>query len=283
MRIWLINPPVIRERPTKIGSVVQNMFYNSPPLGLAYLAAVLESDGHRCFITDSPVELLTVRDLPGMARELRPDIIGITSSTPYFVSAVEAAQALRAELGPRVTLCIGGPHFNASPDLLLEHHEFDFGVRGEGEYTLQEAVQEIEAGRRVDDVPGVVVRHGDELHFATPRPLLDDLSPLPMPARHLLPIEKYVPLPNDEYRLPKTAMITSRGCPYHCIFCAHHTFGHRHRTNGATRVVEEMHQAVRRYGVRDIAFVDSLFTPTRKRVNDLLTAMEKDPPGVSWP
>ncbi len=282
MRVWLINPPVIRERPTSIGSVVQNMFYNSPPLGLAYLAAVLEGDGHRCFITDSPVEQLTVRDLPAMARELRPDIVGITSSTPYFVSAVDTAQALRAELGSKVTLCIGGPHFNASPDLLLQHHEFDFGVRGEGEYTLQEAVQEIEAGRRPDDVPGVVVRHGDELHFAAPRPLLDDLSPLPMPARHLLPIDKYVPLPNDEYRLPKTAMITSRGCPYQCIFCAHHTFGHRHRTNRAERVVEEMHQVVGRYGVRDVAFVDSLFTPNRNRVNALLTAMEKDPPGVSW-
>ena len=282
MRVWLVNPPVIRDRPTGIGSVVQNMFYNSPPLGLAYLAAVLEGDGHRCFITDSPVMQLTVRDLPGMARELRPDLVGITSSTPYFVSAVEAAEAIRAELGPRVPICIGGPHFNANPDLLLEHHVFDFGVQGEGEYTLQDAVQELEAGRGVHDVIGTVVRDGDRLHFAPPRPLLDDLSPLPLPSRHLLPIDRYVPLPNDEYRLPKTAMITSRGCPYHCIFCAHHTFGHRHRTNGARRVVEEMHQVVRRYGVRDVAFVDSLFTPNRKRVDDLLTAMERDPPGVSW-
>jgi anaerobic magnesium-protoporphyrin IX monomethyl ester cyclase len=281
MKVWLLNPPVLRDRPSAIGAVVENMFYNSPPLGLGYLAAVLERAGHRVAITDAAVERMNVRAVGDMARQQCPDLVGITSTTSYFDRAVASAKEIRQAL-PEVPIVLGGPHINASPTDLLEHPEFSFGVKGEGEETLLEVVDRLDHGKEVDDVPGVVIVRDGQVRFAPPRPLIPDLNVLPMPARHLLPITKYVPLPNDEYRIPKTAMITSRGCPFQCIFCAKGTFGSTYRGFNAQRVVEEIHHLEDRYGINDIAIVDSTFMPNKKRIRGILDEMEKNPPRATW-
>jgi len=281
MRIWLVNPPVIRERPSAVAAVVQSLFFNSPPLGLAYIAAVLEQRGHRVWITDCPVERMTAQDLEALAVRIDPDLVGLTSTTSYFDQAVAAAQVIRRAL-PHVDVCIGGPHFNANPDLLLHHEEFAFGVRGEGEFTVAELVGRLEQGKEIHDVPGVVTAQGDELYFAPAREPVPDLDVLPMPARHLLPIKNYMPLPNDHHLLPKTSMVTSRGCPFQCIFCDKATFGASYRSFSPERIVQEMHHLEDTFGIRDIAFVESTFTPTKKRVDAVLTAMEADPPKATW-
>ena len=240
MRIWLVNPPVIRERTGRAGSIVQSLFFNSPPLGLAHIAAVLEQDGHQVWITDCPVELMSVDELADEARRIEPDLVGITSTTSFFDRAVASAVAVRGAL-PHVSLCIGGPHFNANPELLLQHAQFDFGVRGEGELTLSEVVGRIDRGQEYGEVPGVVTVQDDQLHLAPPRALIPDLDVLPMPSRHLLPLKRYRPMPNDQTELPKTSMVSSRGCPFQCIFCDKATYGASYRSFSPARVVEEMH------------------------------------------
>lgn len=281
MNIWLINPPTRRDRGGPIEAVVQSLFYNSPPLGLAFLAAVLERAGHCVRIDDCPVQRLAVGDLEAVADEVQPDLVGITSTTSHFDQAIAVARLLRRRL-PRATLCLGGPHLNANPDALEAHREFDLGILGEGELTLLEVVERLEQGKPFHDVPGVVSVQDGALVTAPPRPLIEDLDVLPMPARHLLPIHAYRPLPNDQRILPKTSAIVSRGCPFHCIFCDKRTFRDRYRAFSPRRVVEEMHFLRDRYGIRDVAFVDSTFTPDRPRVEAVLSAMEADPPGISW-
>ena len=281
MHIWLINPPVQRGRPSAIETVVQSVFYNSPPLGLAYIAAVLEQAGHRVTITDCPVEGMRLGDLSLVARQLWPDLVGITATTPYWDQAQATGEVLRRVLPDR-HLVLGGPHLNANPGLLLENLEYSLGVRGEGDFAMLEIVQAVESGADPAEVPGVVSVREGELYFAAERPLIEDLDLLPFPARHLLPIHRYRPLANDEYQLPKTAAITSRGCPFQCTFCAKHTHGSRYRAYSPGRVVQELHHLEQRYGIRDIAFVDSTFMPTRKRILAILDAMEADPPRASW-
>ena len=282
MHIWLINPPVLRKKPSAVETVVQSMFFNSPPLGLAYIAAVLEQAGHQVTLSDCPVMGQRVPDLESMARRLRPDLVGITATTPYWDLALASAQLLRRVLPEQVQQVIGGPHFNANLELLLSHPEISLGVRGEGDYALLEIVQALETGKEPGEVPGVVSVRDNQLYLAPARPPIEDLDALPLPARHLLPLERYKPLPNDEYRLPKTAAITSRGCPFACTFCAKHTHGARYRAYSPAKVVRELHHLERRYGVRDIAFVDSTFMPTQTRILAILDAMEQDPPKASW-
>lgn len=281
MKIWLINPPETIQKQRSMRSVVQNLYYNSPPLGLAYLAAYMERRGHDLTITDCPVENTGPEELVFLSQKVKPDLIGFTSTTTHFHSAVAAAETLRSTQ-LQVPICIGGPHFNANPELLLEHDCFDFGVRGEGELTFDEVVGNLENGTGFQDVPGVVTAGDGDLVFAAPRERIKDLDTLPFPARHLLPLNKYSAMPNDQYNLPKASAITSRGCPFHCSFCDKSTFGDVYRKVSADRIVEEMHLLHDQYGIRDIAFVDSLFAPHKKWLALFLDALEKNRPDVSW-
>jgi radical SAM superfamily enzyme YgiQ (UPF0313 family) len=280
MRVLLINPPT-RRRPSPIGPIIRTLFYNSPPLGLAYLAAVLEQDGHEVTIVDCLVRDTSLAELAARAKALAPELIGITSTTPYYHAARETAAALHA-VAPGASIGLGGAHVTANPELLLTDDCFSFGVRGEGELTLREIAACLAAGNDYRDVPGVVTVDQGSLRFAPPREYIENLDALPPPARRLLPIRDYRPLPNDQHRLPKTSMISSRGCPYGCVFCDKQVFGSRYRSHSPQRIVAEMHALEREFGVRDIAFVDSTFTPNRARVEAVLDAMEADPPRATW-
>jgi radical SAM superfamily enzyme YgiQ (UPF0313 family) len=281
MKIWLINPPQSAQTVTGVRAVVSNLFFNSPPLGLGYLAAALEDAGHRVTITDCPVERVYAQHILAMAQQISPDLVGVTSTTTHFPNALDIAKRLKAAL-PNLPICIGGPHFNANPELLVVYRAFDFGVFGEGERTIVEAVQALESGQAVNDVPGVVTADGDRVAFAPARPPIDDLDSILLPARHLFPMKRYRPLPNDHYRLPKASMITSRGCPFSCKFCDKSTFGNRYRTASPQHLLHEMRVLRDDFGIRDVAIVDSLISPTPKRINAILDAMEAAPPGVSW-
>ncbi len=281
MRVWLINPPLAAPRGGRIGAISRNLFFNSPPLGLAYIAAVLERDGHDVTLTDAAVEGLDLAGLVGRAAQVAPTLIGLTATSLHAAEASRVARALRQTL-PGVKVILGGPHINARPELLLDHPEFDLGVLGEGETTTLELVRALEGGGDWDDVAGTVQARDGELLRAAPRAPLAELDQLPLPARHLLPIFDYRPLPNDQRVLPKTSAISSRGCPFQCIFCDKAVFGHAYRSFSPGRVVEEIHHLEERFGIRDIAFVDSTFTPTRDRLEGVLDAMETDPPKATW-
>ena len=281
MRVWLINPPLAPPRGGRIAAISRNLFFNSPPLGLAYIAAVLERAGHDVTLTDAAVEGLDRDAFAARAADIDPGLVGLTATSLHFDEATRVAQALRHALAG-VPVVLGGPHINAQPELLLHHPEFDLGVLGEGEITTREIVEAIEGGDGWEDLPGTAHARDGELYRAPPRAPLADLDQLPLPARHLLPIFDYRPLPNDQRLLPKTSAISSRGCPFQCIFCDKAVFGHGYRSFSPTRVVEEIHHLEERFGVRDIAFVDSTFTPSRERLEGGLDAMEADPPRASW-
>jgi anaerobic magnesium-protoporphyrin IX monomethyl ester cyclase len=281
MRIHLVNPPLQGTRRFGINGVIDTLFYNSPPLGLGFLAAVLEREGHRVAITDAPVQRLGVRRLVRRLVEDRPDLVGLTATTASLPSALELARGLH-QLLPACRIVLGGPHLTGHPELLLDTPELDCGIVGEGEVTLRELVAAFEGGVAIDGIPGVVLARDGLLHRAAPRPLIEDLDTLPMPARHLLPMAAYRPLPNDQRVLPKASAIVSRGCPSACTFCDKRTFGSRYRAFSPGRVVEELHHLVERWGVRDVAFVDSTFTPTRDRIEAVLDAMEARPAACSW-
>ena len=282
MHIWLINPPIKRDEPSGLGAVVDSLFYNSPPIGLLSLAAVLEQEGHKVTVTDSPVDGHVMKDLARMAARMRPDLVGFTATTSYHDNAAAGASAIKEALDPAPPVCIGGPHFNANPEFLQAYPQVDFGVYGEGEFTLKEVVEALERGDEVADVPGVVTVEDGELRYAPPRAPLQDLDILPFPSRHLVDLTRYRPLPNDQKELPKTSIIGSRGCPFSCIFCDKSTFGKSYRARSPQKVVEEMHLVAEQFGIRDVAIVDSTFTPNKRRLLAMLDAMEASPPPVTW-
>jgi radical SAM superfamily enzyme YgiQ (UPF0313 family) len=280
--VVLVNPPITEaQRRGPIGPVIQSLYFNSPPLGLAYLAAVLEREAVPVRLLDAAVEGLRPEETVARIRGWNPDIVGLTSTTNFFCNALDLAQRLKAAM-PGAVILIGGPHVTSNPQPVLDHACFDVGVKGEGELTLVELVRALAAGGRLEDIPGLVFRRDGRVVETADRPLIQDLDTLPMPARHLLPLARYIPQPNDGPYLPKFAMITSRGCPYQCIFCDHGVFGTAYRSFSARRIVDEMEQLVSRYGAADIAFVDSLFMPTVKRVDGIVEEILRRGLKVHW-
>jgi len=265
MRVLLINPPI--DQVLEEGNatpVTAFLFYNSAPLGLLYIAAVLERAGHEVACIDAAAQQLNVAGTVREAEAFRPDVIGVGSFTVTFETCKRLGAALKAAM-PSVPIVLGSYHVTLVPEEAMANPQFDVGVLGEGEYTMLDLVEHYGGKGNLEDVPGIVFRRPDgTFHYTPKRAKLKDLDELPFPARHLLPANLYRPIPVDEHAFPKFAMITSRGCPHACAFCQKSRSGYR--SHSPAYIVDEVEHLVRDFGVRDIAFVDSLFCANKKRV-----------------
>ena len=280
MRVLLVNTPIdsVLEN-GHVTPVTAYLFYNSAPLGLLYIAAVLEECGHTVGVVDAAAEQLDVAQTVRRVEAFGPDVIGVGATTVVFDTAVRLGDALRGAL-PTVPIVLGGWHVNVMPEHAMSHACFDVGVLDEGEHTMVELCEVYQGTRSLDDVDGVVfVRDGD-IVFTRKRTKLRDLDSLPYPARHLLPPDLYRPVPIDEHGTPKFAMVSSRGCPHACAFCQKSRSGYRQHS--PERVVDEMEHLVRDYGARDIAFVDSLFCANKRRVMRICDEIIRRGVNVSW-
>jgi anaerobic magnesium-protoporphyrin IX monomethyl ester cyclase len=265
MRVMLINPPidsVLEEG--NANPVTSFLFYNSAPLGILYIAAVLERAGHDVAVIDAAAEELNVESTTQRVVDYAPDIIGIGSFTVTFATTIKLGARLKESLAD-VPIVLGSYHVSLVPDDAMSHPQFDVGVLGEGEYTMLELCEVFGGTKDLADVAGIIYRDdAGALVRTTKAKKVRNLDEFPFPARHLLPPNIYRPVPVDDHSFPKFAMVTSRGCPHACAFCQKSRSGYR--SHSAKYVVDEIEHLVRDFGVRDIAFVDSLFCANKKRV-----------------
>ncbi len=283
MRVTLINPPLDTVLANgHVSPVTAYLFYNSAPLGILYIAAMLEQHGHAVSALDAAAARYDVAQTVKEVERLKPEVIGIGSTTVVFETTKLLAAALKQAM-PDVPIVLGGYHVTLLPQEAMAWPQFDVGVLSEGEHTMLELV-EVYAGRRaLDDVQGICYQKPDgAIHFTPSRPRFKDLDKLPFPARHLLPPDLYHPIPIDEHATPKFAMITSRGCPHACAFCQKSKSGYR--SHSPAYIADEVEHLVRDFGAKDIAFVDSLFCASKKRVQGICDEfIRRDiPKKVSW-
>lgn len=286
-KVILINPPLSAAEQSGGGSleIVANIL---PPLGMAYLGAVLEKDNFDVKLIDSPVLNLTCSSLMDILKKENPDITGITSTTLSFKSAVNVAESIKKLWKDKIVI-IGGPETTAEPREVMKNECFDIGVYGEGEMTLLELCNELcEKGRewKADDlkkIKGVLLRVGGKIVFTGLRQYIQNLDELPFPAMHLLPPpEKYSPTPATYKKLPLVPIITSRGCPNQCTFCDRSVFGNVFRVHSAKRVVDEIEHLVNKYGVKEIRFWDDTLTINKKRVMEICRLLKERKLDIAW-
>lgn len=271
MSLLLISPPT--------SSVVKEILGASgPPLGLAYLAAVAEEQGWKVRIIDGLTEGLSMQDIAGIIRSLQPEVAGITATTPAIYDAYEIARIVK-EHSPNSLVLLGGPHATFMAYEVLEECPYiDVVVRGEAEETLKEILERIERGGDLSEVAGITYRAGDRIKENPPRGLIDDLDSLPIPAYNLLPMGKYV-----VDRVRYAAIVTSRGCPYGCIFCSSSLqFGKRWRAHSPERVLEELMILRYDYGAREIEFLDDTFTLKMSRAEEISRMIVSEGLDISW-
>lgn len=180
---------------------------------------------------------------------------------------------------PNIVTVLGGCHITFLPEETVSScPAIDVGVIGEGEVTMLDLMHSIENGRSLDAVDGVVIRDEGKIRKTRPRRLIEDLDTLPFPARHLLPMEKYAALGE---MTPIGNVITSRGCPFRCIFCASsRLYGNTFRARSPENVFEEVSELVDKYRINFIEFVDDTFTINKKRSFRLAELLRKL--DVSW-
>jgi anaerobic magnesium-protoporphyrin IX monomethyl ester cyclase len=254
-----------------------------PALGLAYLAAVSEREGHDVRILDC-ARGLAWDSITREASAFRPEVVGLTATTLTFKNAVKAANLLRETL-PQATLVVGGPHPTAVPEQVAATRAFDFLVVGEGEATFIELLKHLE-GRgetRPDAISGLAFWRDGQVVITAPRERIDDLDTIPFPARHLLPsLSEYHPTPASCRRLPLAHIMTSRGCPTRCNFCDRSIFGTKYRARSAGNVLAKVEEVVSRHGAGEVRFFDDTFTLNRKRLEAICQGLRKFRPRLPW-
>jgi len=260
--VLLVNPPYSLGRHFgRLGRIAPI----EVPMGLAYIAAYLEPRGVRVDVLDCQALQVSSEEVRRKVARLRPDIVGITCVTTNFYEACEIARAVK-KASERTRVVLGGPHPTVMPEEALRHEEIDLVVRGEGEVTMHE----VASGRNNREIEGLSFKEGGKIVHNLDRPLIEGLDCLPMPARHLLPMERYRPEPDFVVRSPTHVLITSRGCPYRCIFCAARLIsGYKYRMNSVQRVLEEIDLLVTRYHARGLLFYDDNFTVNRERAEEI--------------
>lgn len=275
MRILLIVPPAHEEL-----EIYQHVGLRAPPLGLLYIAAVLEGEGHKVGIIDAPTINLTLRGLKHFIKAWKPDLVGITSVTPTIYSAYKVADLVK-EVDEEVKVIVGGPHPTFMYREVLEDcSSIDFVCIGEGEYTLSELVSVLERGGDVKRVRGIAYRSDGEIRRNELRPLIRDLNELPKPARHLLPMHKYT-LFDKPVKL--IHVMASRGCPFGCIYCStSYFFGRRVRFRDADKVLDEIEEETQRYRTRNVAFTDDEFTINKKWLYEFINGLRERKLDIEW-
>ncbi len=232
-----------------------------PPLGLAYLASTLEREGHEVKIIDAFALGLNWSEFEEKVRKEKADLIGIGGMTPTIDNSIRAIKVCRSYTG---TIVMGGPHISVHrQDFFKDCPELDFGIVGEGESSFSALVRRVGEGKDPGDVPGLVGPNT----LNPPGDFIRDLDSIPFPARSLLPngAYRYALWPGKKV----TTMITSRGCPYRCIFCDKSIFGSKWRTRSPKNVLDEMEQIVKELGIQSVVIYDDLFTLDKQRVKEI--------------
>ena len=268
MKVWLINPRTEGMISTELPSFVSKEVGCFPPLGILYVAGyVREHSSHEITLLDMPARDMSYESLAQDLREHAPDVVGITGTTHNLAEVRRAAETVKS-VDAGITVCLGGPHIEAFPDQALALNCIDAAIRGEGERAFLQYLEAFEAGAGFENVPGLVYRTDAGIQSNPPAPLNPDLDGLPFPARDLLNPTDYC------YVLGKkstfTTLLTTRGCPYRCIFCS--TPHGSCRLRSPESIVDEMESCLKQ-GAEELHFIDDTFNIRPDRVRAVSEAI----------
>jgi anaerobic magnesium-protoporphyrin IX monomethyl ester cyclase len=270
MKITLVNPPY-----------PPNAHAHPPfiPLGIGYLGAVCEKNGHDVSVIDCQAEHLTYADFRSRFERTECDVVGMTSTTLTYKSALMVA-TIAKEVRPDCTAVLGGPHVTFwDQNALRECPGLDVIVRREGEVTFLELLDRLKTKSSLSGVKGTTFRKKNgELARNEDRPFIENLDDLPFPAFHLMNIGSFK-------RVGKTLfpLITSRGCVYWCDFCtAVRMFGRGYRMRSPKNVVDEIEMLNNKFGESQFTFYDDAFTVDRARVEKICDEIRRRKLRVQW-
>lgn len=274
MKVLFVNPPQTASKYKFMGVI-------APPLGIAYMAGVLQENNIDVEILDATAEDMDFKDVEKELLKRKPDLVALTALTPTIGRALETAQVVKETL-PDSIVVMGGYHPTFNFIETLEDENVDIVIRGEGEYIMLNLVQALENQSSLHDVKGIVFedKNSKEIVVNPEAPLIQDLDELPFPALNLLPMKKYRLLDMDTHM---TTMITTRGCPMQCSFCSSAAMhGKKIRERSVENIVDELEYLKTNYDIDTIAFMDDTFTLKKRKVMAICDEILKRNIEIMW-
>src|SRR3989338_476922 len=272
MKVILINPSFDSSRMGPLHKYVPAML----PLSLGFIAGYLLARDIQPTIIDEQLEYLTPGRIKKLVGNKAPLLIGLSCLTAGSARAYELAGWIKME-NPEAIIVYGGVHATVMPEEAFAKGAADVVVRNEGEDTFYELIRGYEFGGNLEDIKGITFLRNGKIVHNPPRPVIKDLNTLPTFPYHLFE--------RDFKRYDFGNVLTSRGCPFECIFCSQRSIsGRSYRYRSAENVIKELDLLIYKYGQRNIVFNDDNFVVNRKHVFEVceMIIARKYPKGISF-
>jgi radical SAM superfamily enzyme YgiQ (UPF0313 family) len=276
VRVALVYPPYgpVRNEPG-IKTVKEN-YGIFPSLSLLYVAGILTNAGCDVVFIDAHAEGLTLEQTVARLQRFGPDFVGYTLTTYLFFQSMDWIKAIRKHVD--VPVIVGGVHLSIYSKETLAYKELDYAITGEGEHSLPEMLDAIVRRKDLSTVRGIAYKQPDGRVVVTPRGVDVDVDDAPFPARELLDNSLYYSFISKYKNF--SVFITSRGCPYKCIFCEQGSKAFRPRS--PKNVVDELELCVKEHGIRELDFFDSSFTIRKQRVIEICEEINRRKLDIVW-
>lgn len=254
--------------------------------GICWLAAAARQHGYNIEIIDALPLRMDNSELSNKIAMKAPKYVGISACTMDIYGADDLARRIK-KIRPDTTIIVGGPHITAiSQETMKRFAHFDIGVLGEGEVTIVDLLDTLEAKnvKYLCDVSGIIYRDREKIIITKPREFLDELDTLPLPAWDLLPDLRqnyFAPAWTKDSGQTAT-IVTSRGCPFQCIYCDRKVFGNRVRLHSAEYVLEMIKTLHFKYKIRHLRIGEDNFISDKKRVHIICDSLIKEKIKATW-
>lgn len=269
-QVFLINPQSVVFK----GSFAERIMYTNPPLGLGYLASAIRKAGFTVQILDVGPERALMKDILDEIGKHQVSVVGISSFISNHYNGIKIAKQIKEQY-PDVKIMMGGPQASFIPEEVLRTGCIDVVTMFEGEITVPEVVDAFINNKPIDNILGIAyVNSNGEIITTPPRPLIEDINSIEFPAWDLFNMEKYT-LPG--------IILTGRGCPYKCIFCAASAIsGARYRIRNTKNVVDEIEFLNQKYNISSFFFADDTFTADENHCIDICREIRNRGLKIKW-
>ncbi len=264
------------------------------PMGLASIAAFLEKEGYEVKIIDVAIEGyhnlkehgefvtygLSDEEIKKNIKEFNPDVVGVSCIFSTQYENAKAILKLTKELNKNIITLIGGSHPTYDIENVIQLDYVDYIIMGEGEIPTLKLLNALNVDEDISKIGGLAYRINSQNFINDALEYVGDVNTLPVPARHLLNMEKYfeINIPQNPYPEGKRVIqiITSRGCPARCVFCTTTNFwGNRYRGRTSENVLREIKELKEKYNIDEIQFTDDNLTLNKERAIKIVKGLQE--------